>query len=148
MAALAGSYGANPLLFTVGLSLLPQQETADGRFAFGLTSGSAGACFGRAIGGRFVGHLCGELQAGATHAVVLDSQQLVPLSQGDHLWLAGAGGPRLSWIAAAPLRLEAAALAVVPIVRKAFVIRNTNETVFESAPVAAMAYVGIGVGVP
>jgi len=36
----------------------------------------------------------------------------------------------------------------VPIVRKAFAIRDAPGTIFESEAVSGIAYVGIGVGIP
>lgn len=147
-ASLAGNYAFEPVRLTAGLFLIPEQETSDRRFAFGLTSGSAGICYDLRLAIHLAANLCAELQLGALHASVVDTEHLVPLSPGDHLWAAGAAGPRLSWMPVTPLRLEAGALGVVPILREAFMIRGQPAPVFQSAPVGAMAYVGVGVGVP
>jgi hypothetical protein len=145
---IASTYGSESFQLSLGLSLFPERQTDDGRFAFGLTTGSAGACYRAGLGASVHASLCAELQVGALHAVVLDTAELVPLGQGDHWWLAGAVGPRLSWIPAPPLRLEMGALLIAPISRERFAIRGSPDTLFQSAAVAGAAYVGVGAGFP
>jgi hypothetical protein len=145
---IASTYGSESIQLAVGLSLLPEQRTDDDRFAFGLTTAAAGACYRAGLAVWLDASLCAELQVGALHAVVLDTAQLVPLGQGDHLWLAGALGPRLSWLPTGPLRLETGVLLIAPISRERFAIRGSADTLFQSAAVAGAAYVGVGAGFP
>lgn len=146
-AAVAGLYGKDGARLSLSLLWLPDVSTGDGRFAFGLSAASAGGCYGFSLADQVMANVCGELQVGSLNAVVLDVNQLVPLDPGDHLWLATGAGPRLSWDYSA-LRFELGALAVIPIIRKRFAIQGTNNTVFESAPVSAIGYLGIGFGAP
>jgi hypothetical protein len=144
-AAVAGSFGADWLRVTAGLSLLPETQTSDGRFAFGLTAGSVGACSGK----RFLPHLetslCAEVDLGAMHAVVLDASQLEPIDPGDHLWAAFGLGPRVAFTRK-PLVLAAGVQAVVPFFHNEFGIQGHEAPVFESAPLGALGYLAAGFG--
>jgi hypothetical protein len=148
LAAVGGSYGLEYIRMTLELSWLPEQATDDGAFAFGLTFGSAGGCYGLPVANSAALRVCAEMQVGALHAVVRNRERFEPLDAGDHLWLAGSAGPTLAWRVAGPLRLEAGVLAVVPIVRKRFAILGAPDAIFESAPVSGIAYLGVGVGIP
>jgi hypothetical protein len=145
---LSGAYGRDPVRFTVGASVLPEQRTPDGRFAFSLATGSAGVCLGRRFTPTASAHLCAAVEAGAMRAMVLDVEELRPLAQGNQPWVAITAGPRLSWSPVSPLRLEAGVRAVAPMIRKSFKIVEVTDPIFESGAVGAVGYVGVGLGVP
>jgi hypothetical protein len=144
-AALFAAYGGAAVRGTVGITFLPEQEL-DGRpFSFGLTAGALGACWVPVREGRLQGSLCGEAQLGAIHAVV---RELTPLSTGDHLWVAIGAGPLVSIGMVPPLRLELGATVVVPLARKEFGVLGEPTPAFESSPVGAVGFLGLGAGTP
>lgn len=144
-AAVAGSFGVEWLRLTAGLSLLPETETTDGRFAFGLTTGSVGACSGKRLTPALEASLCGELSLGAMHAVVLDASQLEPLDAGEHFWGAFALGPRVA-LTRKPVVLALGIQAVIPFFHNQFAVQGHEAPIFEGASVAAHGYLAAGFG--
>lgn len=128
---------------TLSASWFPEQSSDDGRFSFGLSTLNAGACGGLASRGPLSVALCAELQVGAMHAVV---HELAPLDPGDHLFMALASGPVFGLITHSGMQIELGAQALVPLVRPEFLVRGENGTAFQSRPVAAVGFVGVGIG--
>ena len=114
---------------------LVQPEMRDGSYAFGLSAGSAGACFGVGFGGRESGAegdrlwiaACGRALVGGMHAVVY---RLEPTEPGQRLWAAATFGASAELRLAGPFGLEASAFALTSLVRPRFFVSGTNETVF------------------
>jgi hypothetical protein len=143
--AIFAAYGGAALRGTLGLMYLPEREL-DGRpFSFGLTTGALGACWVPVRESGLEGALCGEAQLGAIHAVV---RELTPLETGDHLWVAVGAGPLLSIGLVPPLRLELGATVVVPLERKQFAVVGEPTPAFESSPVGAVGFLGLGAASP
>src|SRR5205807_1048380 len=75
--------------FTLGAGalFLPMQPTSDGGYGFGLTALAADAC-AVAAAGRVTVSACAQVWFGALHAFVAAAPTRIPLSAGDHPWLA------------------------------------------------------------
>lgn len=144
-AALFAAYGGAALRGTLGITYLPGRELEGRPFSFGLTAGAAGACWVPVRLAPLEGALCGEVQLGAVHAVV---RELTPLKTGDHLWVALGAGPLVSIGLVPPLRLELGATILVPLERKQFAVVGEPTPAFESAPVGALGFVGLGAASP
>jgi hypothetical protein len=137
------SVGGSRVRFTAGVSFFPERVIGD--FAFGLSTANLGACVSADPIGVVTPSLCGEVQAGAMHAVV---RELQPLRAGDHAW-AGVGlGPEVSVRPIAPLLVEAGVFGLIPVLRPRFAMRGEAGTVFESRQIGAAGFLGVGVVVP
>jgi len=144
-AAVFGEMGTARLRASLGMRYLPETTTSDGSYGFGSTTGTLGAVAVQSLGRGLELSALGELEIGALHAVV---HELEPVAPGDQLWLAAALGPRLGFSRLSPLRIEIGGSLVVPMLRPAFEVRGVSEPVFQSAPVAGLAYLGVGLGTP
>jgi hypothetical protein len=144
-AAAAGEVGGAHVRGSFGIVYFPEATTTGGEFAFGVTTGTLGAIFAWPLAGSIDLAAVVELQVGAIHAVVFESD---PVNPGDQLWLAGALGPRLGFSPFRPFRLEVGVSLVVPATRPSFDVRGASEPAFQSAPVGGMAHIGAGVGLP
>jgi hypothetical protein len=142
-AAVAGSFGADWLRMTAGLSLLPETTTSDGQFAFGLTAGSIGACSGRRLLPYLETSLCAELELGAMHAVLRDASQLEPLDPGEHLWAAFGLGPRVAFTRR-PFVLAVGAQLVIPFFHNEFAVQGHDQPIFAGPPLAGLGYLAAG----
>jgi len=139
----AGAFGANGLRLTLGLSFLPETKLDDG-FSFGLTAASAGFCADVIRTGLISASLCGELIAGAMHAVVY---RLEPLRPGDYAFAALGVGPKVGLHVSSPFFIEGGVVAAFDFLRPKFAIHNGG-TVFESSLLGGIGYIGVGVAVP
>ncbi|MFT3768837.1 MAG: hypothetical protein QM820_25615 [Minicystis sp.] len=124
---------------------LPEARTSDGRFGFGLTALSVGACV-VAFGGSAADlAACGSIWGGALHAVVYDLQ---PTAPGDYAWAGAAATPRLRVRIAPHVHAEVGAHVLVPITRRPFVVSGWADPVFRQAPVTVLPFAGLGVNFP
>lgn len=139
----AGAFGAKGLRLTLGLSFLPETKLDDG-YSFGLSAASAGFCADAFRSGPLSASLCGELIAGAMHAVVY---RLEPLHPGDYAFAALGVGPKLGLHAFSPFFIEGGFSAALDFLRPTFAIRSAS-TVFVSSLVSGIGYIGLGVAVP
>ncbi|HVU06073.1 MAG TPA: hypothetical protein VHE30_30190 [Polyangiaceae bacterium] len=142
-----GSLGTTRFRVTEGLSWYPDEQTADGRFAFGLATVDTGGCVGGRLGRTAVLQGCGALQLGSQHAAVLALETLVPHDKGPHFWMAGTLGPRLAVELGGPVRLEAGVDVVLPIFRKAFQIQS-GTPIFQSSVPGGIGWLGVGFSAP
>ena len=118
-AAVAGSFDHVRSHLLLGISHFAEAARGPG-FAFGLTTVDLGYCHDIVRSQRWELGGCADVHAGAQHVVV---KQLVPLQQaGEHPFAAAGLGPRFSWVAWAPLYLEAGVSAWVPFLRPSFYI--------------------------
>jgi hypothetical protein len=141
----AGELGlAARLGLSLGVSYFPEARTADARFAFGLSSAFLGLCVGavQTKGVRLA--ICGEGQVGAMHAIVYSVR---PLPPGDHLWAGARVGPRLALGLGRALWLEAGGLAEVPLVRHEFTLKDQENPVFQSSPLAFAGTLGLSASI-
>jgi len=121
--------------------LLPEQATDAGDFSFGLTAGWLGLCGELAAGERATVAICGNVLAGAVHAVVF---QLEPTTPGDRPW-AGAGlSARAEIRLAGPFVLDLGVEGVAPLTRPRFFVENHADTVFQEPVVGGIAFGGLG----
>jgi hypothetical protein len=145
-AGLAGHVRVARRLSILGaLTYLPEVRTESERAAFGLTTGTLGACFepftldpSAPIDG-FDGCLGAEL--GAIHAVSFGER---PLDPGDRLWLAAAAQLRAVRQLVGRAALELGGGIGVPVLRHEFVVRGVPGHVFRTSSVNAQLFVGIG----
>jgi hypothetical protein len=121
---------------------LPDVGTSDGRFAFGLYAGGAGACFDVASGRRLQLALCGELLAGVIHD---DVYAFAPLPPGGRPWFASRAMGRVRAGLVGSLFLELDVGAVVPFVRYEFEVAGRPGMVLHEPSVAPAAGLGAGV---
>ncbi len=129
---------------SVGVSYFPEVRTSDAGFAFGLSAALLGLCV-EAVQARAARlALCGEAQLGAMHAVVYSVRALPP---GDHLWAGARVGPRLGLSLGRALWLEAGGMALVPLLRHEFALKNQQDPVFQSSPVAFTATLGLSASI-
>jgi hypothetical protein len=142
---LSAEAGSHAVRGHAGLLYLPETVAEDPRFAFGLTTATAGACALWSPLGRLELGFCGELQLGAIHAVVHDA---VPIDPGDELWVAAGLGPRLRVDVSLPVALDAGVSAVVPMLDRSFDLRGAEDPAFEPATVGGVAFVGLGMRTP
>jgi hypothetical protein len=141
--AVEGAFGGSGPRLVLGLAYFP--ETAlNSQFSFGLTTVNAGLCGDIVKSTRVSGSLCGDVEAGAMHAVV---RQLVPLHPGDRMFLALGLGPRLGWHAWAPLFFQGGVAARIGLVRPEFAVKGEASQVFESRAVSGVAFVGVGISI-
>jgi hypothetical protein len=144
-AAVFGELGGERLRASLGMRYLPETTTDDGLYGFGLTTATLGAVIASPVASALELSLLAEVEVGAIHAVVYE---LEPVDPGDRPWVAGAVGPRLGFAGPSPLRLEAGGALVVPFIRPSFEVRGVAEPAFQSAPVAVLGYLGVGLGMP
>ena len=139
------------LSVTVGARYFPEERTADGAFAFGLSAASLGACVEPPTGTRFAlppplsAAFCGSVAAGAIHSVVW---KLTPLTPGDEPWVGASLAARIRVHLIAPLSLYAAGELVIPLTRDVFAIRSASGGVFQQSPLAPVASLGLSVSIP
>ena len=144
--ALAGQAAAARAVSVTAEALwMPEARTADGRFGFGLTAFSLGACFVPVRLAAAELAACGSVWGGALHAVVY---QLAPVTAGDSGWAAAAASPRLRLRLAGPLHAEVGGHLMIPLTRHPFVLRGQVEPVFREAPVTFFPFAGIGAHFP
>lgn len=129
---------------SAGVSYFPEVRTSDAGFAFGLSAGSLGLCVGavQAPAARLA--ICGEGQLGAMHAVVYSVRALPP---GDHLWAGARVGPRLRLLLTSKLWLEAGGMALVPLVRHEFALKDQRNPVFQSSPLTFAGTLGLSASI-
>jgi hypothetical protein len=137
------SLGGSRLRFTAGVSFFPERVTGD--FAFGLSTANVGACVSADPIAVLTPSLCGEVQAGAMHAVV---RELQPLRAGDHAWAGVGVGPEVSVRPIAPVVVEGGVFGLIPVLRPRFAVRGEAGTVFESREIGVAGFLGVGVVVP
>ena len=127
----------------------PEQRTADGRFAFGLTAGFAGVCFdalragtpGRSAAISLA--TCVSVGIGEVHSVVF---RLLPTEPGTRLWGSGAFDllVRLApW--SGPLDIELGLGVMTPFVRHRFYVIGETSTVFQQPALVPMGKLQVGV---
>lgn len=121
--------------------LVPERQTSDGHFAFGLAAGGPGACVDAVADRRLELAACAAVLAGEIHAVVYT---LEPARPGGRFWVAGSVSARARFHLAPWLFIEGAAGAVVPFVRYAFDVVGRSGAVFQEAAFAPIADIGIG----
>ena len=143
-AGVAGAFGSKGIRLTLGLTYLPETKLDDG-FAFGLSAVSAGLCADALRSGVFSVSACGELFAGAMHAVVY---KLEPLQPGDRAFAALGVGPKLGLRAFSSFFIEAGVNAAIDFLRPQFAIRGVEQPKFESSLVGGIGYLGVGVSTP
>ena len=144
-AAVFGEIGTRRLRAALGMRYFPERDTSDGRYGFGLTTGTAGAVVVWPLAPGFELSALAELEIGAIHAVVRERE---PVEPGDQPWFAASAGPRVALSKLAPFRVELGVSLIVPMIRPAFDERGVSEPVFQSAPVAGLGYLGVGLGTP
>jgi hypothetical protein len=127
-----------------GVLYLPEQPTASGDFAFGLTVARLGACARAMESLRATLSLCADVLAGAIHSVVLTLQ---PVHPGDRAWAGAAIGAVLHAHLAGPLEGQIGADLVVPFTRYPFVVQGGG-TAFQEAPAGAVFFAGAGLSIP
>ena len=116
---------------TAAAGFLPTVRTDNRRFGFGLMAASLGPCV-TLIGQKHTRlGLCAEAQLGAIQAVNYD-YQVDPLPPTNHFWFALRAGPRLQQRLVGPLGFELGAQALVPLIRHEFMIRRTDEPVYQA----------------
>lgn len=125
-----------------GVGVSHFREQREGGFGFAVTTGEVRAC---AIpwGARAAVRLCGAVLVGIFEAN-LRSADLAPVDVGPSAWAGAELGPALSLALAGPLRLEAGASALVPIVRRQGFVRGRSDPVWEQAAVGGRAEMGLG----
>jgi hypothetical protein len=128
--------------WAIGTYLLPEQQTSDRTFGFGLGALFVSGCASPVLATHFDLGLCLGLHAGVIHAVVYE---LLPTAPGDRAWVAGAGTlsvrvPLGSWV------LQATADVVLPATRYRFRIetRPANDWVFRQELPSGLFSVGFG----
>jgi hypothetical protein len=79
------------------------------------------------------------------HSVVLSQ---VPWQTGQHLWLAGTAGGRLTWAPAGPFELRANLEALVPAHRRTYAVQGVppepDTVLFTEPAISAVASIGVG----
>ncbi|MFZ5897011.1 MAG: hypothetical protein ACOY0T_38490 [Myxococcota bacterium] len=142
-AAIMAKLGEQRWQLSLGMTWLPEVRAHDARFSFGLTAAELGACWRALPFKRGAGSLCAEVLLGSQHAVV---HELRPLNPGDRAFAAVGLGPEVSLDLAWGARAELGVLALVPVLRPEFVLRGSDDQVFQSRPVALLAFLGLGYG--
>jgi hypothetical protein len=104
-----------------------------------------GLCFGVAQSRAARLAVCADGQLGAMHAVVYAAR---PLPPGDHLWAGARAGPRLRLLLGGALWLEGSGMALAPILRHEFALKNQQDPVFQSSPLAFNATLGLSAAIP
>lgn len=141
--ALWGAFGQRGIRLSLGLSYLPESKLNG--FSFGLTTASLGLCADVFRSKVVAASVCGALEVGAIHAVIL--QQLAPLHPGDHPFAALDFGPKVGWRGWAPFFVEVGANATIGFDRPIFEIRGESP-VFQSKLPSGVGFVGVGVVSP
>ena len=126
----------------LGMAWFWEQEANDVA-KFGLTFVRAGLCRSLHQVELARWDACSQLQAGALHSVVSGLEAVNP---GDTIWWAWSGGSRLR--VGRRAMLEAAAYAVVPLLRPRFVVGGRPGSVFRPSAVSGIFSVGVGVSIP
>jgi hypothetical protein len=126
---------------TVEALWMPEGRTSDGRFGFGLTAFSLGACFAPLRLPVVELALCGSAWGGALHAVVYAT---APEAPGDSLWAAAAASPLLRLGLAERWHAELGGHLLVPLTRHPFVLAGQTSPVFRETPVTFFAFAGLG----
>ena len=145
--ALAGQVGlAGPVELTGEALFVPQVSTNSTTFAFGLSAVALGACVELVQSPPMDLGACGALWAGAVHAVVMKQYDF--MAPGDYAWAAASAMPRLRVALGSRVYAEVGTQLVVPLVRTPFKVNGTTTPVFQQSSVAALPFVGVGVGFP
>jgi hypothetical protein len=126
-------------LFATG-AFFPEQSTAGGDFAFGLSTGGLGGCLDFAFG-RISVAPCAAIVAGQLHSVVRNGE---PTRPGAHLWTAASALARLRVTLLPALFLELSAGAFVPFRAEEFRVMGRSQTVFRQTAVAPVLGLGMG----
>jgi hypothetical protein len=120
---------------------LPEQHTADRRFAFGLAAGGAGACVDL-VATPFVELApCASILAGEIHSVVL---VLSPTTPGGRLWMGAAALAQARFHVLPPLFVEIGAGAWIPFLRHTFEVTSWPQPIFQEAALAPVVDFGVG----
>jgi hypothetical protein len=135
---------ARPLYASVGAAYWPEVRTPAGDVAFGITAGWAGGCV-RADGARTGASLCGKLLLGAIHSVVFT---LEPTEPGDRLWAGAALSAQARLRLLGRLIAELGVEGIVPVTRDPFLVQGRSAPVFQQAPIAGVAFAGLGLSIP
>lgn len=131
--------------------LVPEQRTADRRFAFGMTAGFLGACFdalrvGKPAEGPALSLApCAHVGVGEIHSVVFS---LLPTEPGTRVWVSGAAELLLRvspFSPAVPLDIELGLGFLTPFVRPRFFVIGENSTVFQQPVVIPRGNLMVGV---
>jgi hypothetical protein len=129
---------------SAGISYFPEARTSDAGFAFGISAGFLGLCVGAVQTRAARLALCGEGQLGAMHAVVYSVR---PLPPGDHVWAGVRVGPRLRVLLGSSLWLEAGALALAPLLRHEFALKDQQDPVFQSSRLTFAGTLGLSASI-
>lgn len=111
---------------------------------FTLVAGELGGCH-RPIRREIGAMGCAVFAAGRMEASGEPSPALVETDRSVRLWLAAGARMEVALRLVGPLELAAGAGLLVPITRQAYVFRNPEESVHESAPVVVDARLGLSV---
>jgi hypothetical protein len=111
---------------------------------FTLAAGELGGCH-RPIRGEIGAMGCAVFAAGRIEATGEPSPALVETERSVRLWLAAGARMEVTVRLVGPLELGAGAGLLIPITRQAYVFRNPEESVHESAPVVVDARLGLSV---
>jgi hypothetical protein len=145
--ALAGQVGVGePVELTGEALFVPQVSTNDARFGFGLSALALGACVELVRSAHLDLGACGAIWAGAVHAVVLTPFYF--MAPGDYAWAAASAMPRLRLALGSRVYAEVGTQLVVPLVRTPFEVKGSTTPAFQQYPVAALPFLGVGVGFP
>lgn len=127
-----------------GARFFPERATADGGFAFGLTTAWVRACGEPWRGARAAMGFCLAAEVGALQAVV---RQGLPSQAGQQAWGAATVSARLRVHLAGPVAAELDLGGLVPFVRHRFHLGATGggpgNTVFQESPVALVGIAGL-----
>jgi hypothetical protein len=128
---------------TSGVLYLPEQRTADGDFAFGLTAAWLGACARPWQASRTTLSVCASTLLGGIHAVVVS---LEPVHPGERVWGGVSLDAALRVALVGPLIGEIAADLVIPFARYRF--EQAPRLVFQQSAAAGVGFVGVGMSIP
>lgn len=121
------------LRWQLGFRYHPEVRGDDDRFAFGLASGSAGACYDVFASDRVVLAPCAEILVGAIRSTV---RELEPVNPGEHLWGAARASFRAAFRLVGPFYFAVRAAVVVPFAAYDFVLVDSGRSAHASWPVA------------
>jgi hypothetical protein len=121
------------LRWQLGFRYHPEVSGADDRFAFGLASGSVGACYDVFTSDRVVLAPCAEVLLGAIRSTV---RELEPVNPGEHLWGAARASFRAAFRVVGPFYFAVRAAVVVPFAAYDFVLVDSGRSAHTSWPAA------------
>ncbi len=133
------------ITISAGLTWLPEARLSYYVFGFGLTAGSAGACFEAVRTPWLALGACGEVLAGAMQAFAHASVYSTSYHLGDQAWGGFAPALRFEASPVRPLLLSVGVEAVFPFVRYQLEPNATTDTIFRQPAVGGVAFGGVGI---